>query len=151
MPSRFQQEMCLVYLAQYCLLLRTGKRGNLNLLFYYHNWLFWILSQNRCSYFKKKCSLNLAVVYPEGFQGRYTSLGTKSCIQLKKNSLEKLSLIQILRDKIFIAIVCNFMICFFLMLAIKTVFMLCFKQFILQILNCTLCPFYTSLLVLMFP
>ena len=45
------------------------------------------------------------MVYPEGFQGRYTGLGTQLCVQLMKNNYEKFSLIQILRDKIFIAIV----------------------------------------------
>ena len=86
MQSRFQQKMCLAYHAQNCLMLRTGKTGNLNLLFYYHDCFLWILSQNRHGYFKKKCSSNLAVVYPEGFQGRYTGLGTQLCIQLMKYS-----------------------------------------------------------------
>ena len=86
MQSRFQQKMCLVYHTQNCLFLSTFKTGNLNLLFYCHNCFLWILSQNRCSYFKKKCSSNVAVVYPEGFQGRYTGLGTQLCIQLMKNS-----------------------------------------------------------------
>ena len=45
------------------------------------------------------------LVSPEGFQGQYTGLGTQLCIQLMKSSSEKLSLIHILRDKIFIAIV----------------------------------------------
>ena len=40
---------------------------------------------------------------------------------------------------------------FFLKKAIKTVFMSCFNQFILQILHWALCAFYTSLLVLMLP
>ena len=102
-----------------------------------------------------KRSSNLAVVYPEGFQEWYAGLGTQLYIQLMKNSQEKFSLIQILREKIFIAIVSkhftklNFMISSFLKKAIETVFMLCFNQFILQILNW--CAFYTSLLVLMFP
>ena len=102
-----------------------------------------------------KRSSKLAVVYPEGFQEWYAGLGTQLYIQLMKNSQEKFSLIQILREKIFIAIVSkhftklNFMISSFLKKAIETVFMLCFNQFILQILNW--CAFYTSLLVLMFP
>ena len=86
MQSRFQQKICLVYHAQNCLFLSAFKTNNLNLLFYCHNCFLWILSQNRCSYFKKNCSSNLAGVYPEGFQGRYTGLGTQLCIQLMKNS-----------------------------------------------------------------
>ena len=35
--------------------------------------------------------------------------------------------------------------------AIKTVFVLCFNQFLLPILNCVFFAFYTSLLILMFP
>ena len=84
--SRFQQKICLAYSTQNCQFLRTFKTANLNLLLYCHNCFLLILSQNRCSYFKKKCSSNLAVVYPEGFQGRYTGLGTQLCIQLMKNS-----------------------------------------------------------------
>ena len=38
----------------------------------------------------------------------------------------------------------------FLKKAIKTVFMLCFNQFLLPISNWALCAFYTSLLILMF-
>ena len=74
MQSRFQQKMCLVYRAQNCLFLSTFETSNLNLLFYCH------------SYFKKNCFLNQAGVYPEGFQGWYTGLGTQLCIQLMKNS-----------------------------------------------------------------
>ena len=32
------------------------------------------------------CSSNLAGVYPEGFQGEYTGLGTQLCMQLMKNN-----------------------------------------------------------------
>ena len=73
MQSRFQEKMCLVYQKQNCLLLRPRKADNLNLLFYYHNCFFWIVSRN---YFKKKCSSNLAVVYREGFEGWYSGVGT---------------------------------------------------------------------------
>ena len=120
-------------MTQNCLFFNTFKTGNLNLLFYCHNCFLWILLRNRCSYFKKKCSSNLGVVYPDGFQGRYTGLGTRLCIKLMKNSSEKFILIQILRDKIFIAIVSkhfkkrNFMTCLFFKETIKTVFMSCFK------------------------
>ena len=86
LQTKFQQKMCLVYHAQNCLLLGTDKTGSLNLLFSYHNCFLWILSQSRRSYFKNKCSSNLAVVYLVGFQGRYTGLGTELCIQLMKNS-----------------------------------------------------------------
>ena len=119
MQSRFQQKMCLVYHAQNWFFLSTFKTGNLNLLFYCHNCFLWILSQNRCSYFMKNCPSHLAEVYLEGFQWRYTGLGTQLCIQLMKNSWEKFLLIQILRDKIFIAIISkhfkklNFVICLF--------------------------------------
>ena len=84
--SRFQQKMCLVYHEQNCLLLSKFKTGNLNLLFYCHNCFLWILSQNRCGYFKNDCSSYLAEVYPEGFQVEYTGLGTQLCMQLMKNS-----------------------------------------------------------------
>ena len=77
MQSRFQQKMCLVYHAKNCLFLSTFKTCNLNLLFHCHNCFLGILSLKRCSYFKKKCSSNLAAVYPESFQGQYTSLGTQ--------------------------------------------------------------------------
>ena len=66
--------------------IREFETGNLNLLFYCHNCFFWILSQNRSGYFKNNCSSNLAGVYPEGFQGHYTGLGTQLCMQLMKNS-----------------------------------------------------------------
>ena len=82
MESWFQQKMCLVYHAQICLLLRTGEIGNLSLLFYTIT-IFWE------SYHKidtTKCSSDLGVEYPGGFQGPYTGLGTQLCIQLMKNS-----------------------------------------------------------------
>ena len=86
MQWRFQQKMCVVYHAQNCLLpvVKDSKTSNVNLLFYYHNCFLWIVSQKRRSYFRN-CSLNLAVVHPEGFQGEYTGWGTQLCIQLMKN------------------------------------------------------------------
>ena len=84
--KKSQPKMCLVYQVQNCLFLRKGTTSNLNLLFYYHNYFFLIVSQNICSYVKKKCFSNLAVVYLESFQGRYTGLGTQLCIQFMKIS-----------------------------------------------------------------
>ena len=77
--------------------------------------------------------------------------------QINEKQLRKISLIQILEDKIFIAFVSkhskkfNFtMSLFFLEKAIKTVFMLYLNQFLLSILNWVFCAFYILLLILMF-
>ena len=83
--------------------------------------------------------------------------------RLMKNSLEKISFIQILGDKICIAIVCKmyvniagnltllgiFVFCFFLKKTktITTVFMLYIYQFLLPILNWVVCAFCTWLLI----
>ena len=99
--SRFQQNICLVYHAQNWSFLSTFEAGNLNLLFF-------VITAFCDSYHK----IDAAIL-------RRTTLQIRLCIQLMKNSPEKFLLIQILRDKIFIAIVSkhfkklNFVICLF--------------------------------------
>ena len=64
-----------------------------------------------------------------------SNLGDKTSLQLYLNIVRNLTL----------RYLC------FLTKAIKTVFMLCFNQFLLLILNRVFCVFYTLLLILMFP
>ena len=71
MQSRFQEKMHLVYHAQNIILTAFYEC--------YHKTDTAILRKSAL-----QISSNLAVAYPEGFQGRYTGLGSMSCAQLNE-------------------------------------------------------------------